>query len=143
MTKTRRNTQKTPLKNKKKKQIREKGRERKKIVERKEKEKNNKIIRLMPLLYGWATHLNWHRDKVFPSLRRQNQDHIAFLSYLLLYALCMVFPDVIVYVLTATTFNSSTETWTRNAFFRSEMVKCTTQLMGSTNERINVCVEKR
>lgn len=52
MTKTRRNTQKTPLKNKKKKQIREKGRERKKIVERKEKEKNNKIIRLMPLLYG-------------------------------------------------------------------------------------------
>lgn len=27
-------------------------------------------------------------------------------------------------------------------FFRSEMVKCTTQLMGSTNERINVCVEK-
>lgn len=142
MTRTRQNTQKTPHKNKKRNKSERKAEREKKNVERKEK-KNNKIIRLMPLLYGWATHLNWHRDKVFPSLRRQNQDHIAFLSYLLLYALCMVFPDVIVYVFTATTFNSSTETWTRNAFFRSEMVKCTTQLMGSTNERINVCVEKR
>lgn len=51
MTKTRRNTQKTPHKNKKRNKSERKAEREKKSLNGKRK-KNNKIIRLMPLLYG-------------------------------------------------------------------------------------------